>query len=303
MNTIIPDPILLARQARIRVQRRRVLTVGKIAARHQDPGFRLTVKMITLTYAEDGQWNANHIKEFLRHIRRWYLRHTGRKLIYLWVQELFKSGRPHYHVMIWVREGIFLPFGDEGVYKPWWPHGFTNLKSKIRHGGAYLSKYLSKVAPGAHWFPHGARIFGAGGDYRLGWGSRWAHAPAFVRLCVPPGEQLRHLPRQYLPAGYRLLAIPENAGTSHEPPTPIAGTLWDWRIPMIDNRGLLQSYGDRLISFSCWITAEYPLTLDHKWRFYKYRDLCFYSLFRLLGCDNRPNPLSERSKEAFRQNA
>ena len=66
----------------------------------------------------------------------------GEKLFlhYVWVLELTKRGRPHYHVLFWLPKGVSMPKADK---QGWWKHGMT------RSGGhspvGYLCKYTSKV--------------------------------------------------------------------------------------------------------------------------------------------------------------
>lgn len=203
---LTPDEIY-DREYRMKQQKRRVIALAEAAAQHLDPGYRLTCKMITLTYRPESAWAPRHITNYLITLRNWYRRHTGRQLVYIWVMELQKSGKPHYHIMVWVREGTVIPFADRGILVPWWPHGHTNIRSDIRHGGAYLAKYLTKAAPEGHWFPKRARIFGYGGLHLFVWLARWSRAPGYVRFMARKGTPLKHYSRAYHPGTARVASL------------------------------------------------------------------------------------------------
>jgi hypothetical protein len=113
-------------------------------------------------------------------------------------------GAPHYHIMLWMPAELRLPFPDQGIRIPWWPHGHSNLKRNIRHHGAYLAKYIGKgnTLP----VPHGARTFGTSFDEPVRLARRWAAAPGYVRAIVPRDDRLSRMPRQFLPGGYCLRA-------------------------------------------------------------------------------------------------
>ena len=59
---------------------------------------------------------------------------------YVWVLELTKRGRPHYHVLFWLPRGISMPKADK---QGWWRHGMTNTVP-ARSPVGYLCKYTSK---------------------------------------------------------------------------------------------------------------------------------------------------------------
>lgn len=117
---------------------------------------------VTLTYRDDVEWGPRHVSDFLLHVRR----HLARERItfrYVWVLELTKRGRPHFHCMIWLPHGVKIPKPDQAG---WWPHGMTKIE-RARDSIGYLMKYASKGLDGED-LPRGARICGAGGLYRLG---------------------------------------------------------------------------------------------------------------------------------------
>lgn len=79
---------------------------------------------------------------------------------YLWVGELTKRLRPHYHILIWIPRGMFIPKADSCG---WWPHGMTRIE-RARNAVGYLAKYASKFTGAmAEAFPKGFRTHGLGG--------------------------------------------------------------------------------------------------------------------------------------------
>jgi hypothetical protein len=117
--------------------------------------------LITLTYAEDGQWDKRHLIDLIKHYREWFKRNgRGEKFHYVWVMELTEIGRPHYHLVAWFPKGVVPPLPDK---QGWWPHGMTQAKFATSPVG-YIAKYASKseTKSGAH-LPKGARLWGYGG--------------------------------------------------------------------------------------------------------------------------------------------
>lgn len=114
--------------------------------------------LLTLTYRPDVEWSPLHIAALLDHYRKWAKR---RKVLfsYVWVAELHKSGRIHFHVVFWVTGGETPPFPDA---QGWWPHGASNAKWAVSPVG-YIAKYASKTPTKAGAFPAGMRLWGAGG--------------------------------------------------------------------------------------------------------------------------------------------
>jgi len=173
------------RQARIARMRR---SVG-FAARMQGadrPGFRHdSVVMVTATYRDGVEWEPNHVRTLLDHVRKWCKR-RGIECRYVWVGEVQTTRRKwqgghclHYHVALWIPFGHMLPKADA---QGWWPHGSTRTEL-ARKAVPYLMKYFSKgnTLTGAA-LPHGARCHGRGG---LGeaWRAvvRWLSLPAFIQ--------------------------------------------------------------------------------------------------------------------------
>jgi hypothetical protein len=83
----------------------------------------------------------------------------------------------HYHVAIWLPEGVYLPFSDA---QGWWPHGDTET-AWARAAVPYLMKYVSK---GRHLLslPNRCRMHGAGGlEFAMRRARRWLGLPGFVQ--------------------------------------------------------------------------------------------------------------------------
>lgn len=121
---------------------------------------RWNKKLVTLTYEDVDGWEPRHIVQFTKNLREWCRR---RKIAcrVVWVAELQKRGALHYHAVVWLPKGYFLPKPD----KPggWWPHGSSNIKTAHSPIG-YLAKYASKTtAVEAGGYPKGARMHGACG--------------------------------------------------------------------------------------------------------------------------------------------
>ena len=162
--------------ARIARMRR---SVGFSARSHlaELPGFRgEQVLMVTATYRDEVDWRAEHVKEWLQHVRKWCKR-QGVDCRYVWVAELTKRGRLHYHVALWLPRGHLLPKSD---VQGWWPHGSTRTEV-ARKAVPYLLKYISKGTDAGR-FPKGCRMHGAGGlEHAHRRAKRWLGLPGFVR--------------------------------------------------------------------------------------------------------------------------
>lgn len=123
------DPV----ESRLKRMKRRVLTGARL---HQEQQPRFKAAMLTLTYREDGEWQPRHVSELLACVRKWVER-RGVRFRYVWVLELTKAGRPHYHVLIWLPRGLTLPKpGKQG----WWVHGRGLLDAVPKRcpGGGWL---------------------------------------------------------------------------------------------------------------------------------------------------------------------
>ena len=151
--------------------------------------------MLTATYREGSNSSPRDVSNLVRGVRRYFhnlarRKGQGRPLFrYLWVGELTKRLRPHYHLLIWIPRGYFLPKADR---RGWWPHGMTKIE-KARNAVGYLAKYASKFTGAmAEAFPKGFRTHGIGG---LGEESRrelrWWKAPQEAREALGPDADIR----------------------------------------------------------------------------------------------------------------
>lgn len=135
-------------------------------------------KFITLTYADADGWRPDHFAKFRKALWHWCRKHKV-KCRYVWVAELQERGALHYHVVVWLPKGNFLPHADAAG---WWPHGMTNVKA-AQSPISYIAKYASKTTAGqAAMYPKGARMHGNGGlDLEGRRHLRYWMAPMWVR--------------------------------------------------------------------------------------------------------------------------
>lgn len=152
--------------------------------------------MLTTTYREGCNASPRDVSDLVRSVRRYFHR-LGRlkyranrpRFRYLWVGELTKRLRPHYHLLIWIPRGFWLPKADQSG---WWPHGSTKIE-KARNAVGYLAKYASKfTAAVVDAFPRGFRTHAVGGleadDQRE---LRWWKAPKDARDALGPDADIR----------------------------------------------------------------------------------------------------------------
>ena len=84
--------------------------------------------MLTLTYRPGDQWEPHHISDCLKSLREW-AKDELFKLRYVWVAEIqegrWQKGQSllgecvHYHLLIWVRQGVQPPKLDQVGFWPW----------------------------------------------------------------------------------------------------------------------------------------------------------------------------------------
>lgn len=152
--------------------------------------------MLTLTYGPGRSASPRDVSELLKRIRGHFNR-TVRSRVgrhsevfrYLWVLELTQSLRPHYHLLMWVPRGFYVPHVDR---RGWWPHGLTKFE-KARNAVGYLAKYASKFCgAAADALPKGFRTHAVGG---LGDESRremrWWKSPEEARQFLGPLADIR----------------------------------------------------------------------------------------------------------------
>jgi len=156
-------------------------------------GWRYRPFMITLTYRDGVEWRSEHISKFLDAMQAWAVRQTGSRFPYLWVMELTKKGRPHFHVLIWAPARLTIPKPDK---RGWWKHGSRSAGSRVervRNSVGYVAKYASKFASKDAEFPPNARIHGVGGI--TAWERRvvaWWKMPKDLRDDKGEGVNLWH---------------------------------------------------------------------------------------------------------------
>lgn len=181
-----PDAVLIDQHGmRLKRLKKNVITSARYHVR-ESRGFKPL--MVTLTYRPDSDWSADQIAIYIRHVRQW-LKRKGHGCRYVWVFELTKAGRPHYHVLFWLPRGLTMPKADK---RGWWRHGMTRTEW-ARHAVGYLAKYASKGTDDA--IPKGVRLYGVGG---LSVASRlnraWWNLPTGVRRWGFPADKWRRAP-------------------------------------------------------------------------------------------------------------
>jgi hypothetical protein len=113
--------------------------------------------LVTLTYVGVGDWRPNHVRDFIKRLKRL----MGSRMIALaWVAELQERGAMHYHVMCVLRRGSRIPKPDKSGL---WLYGSTRVERA--RSIYYLLKYTSKGILESHLYsagseyPKGARIY------------------------------------------------------------------------------------------------------------------------------------------------
>lgn len=142
------------------------------------------VAFVTLTYRPGVAWQRRHVSDFLREVRRSLP--LGVPFRYVWVMELTRAGVPHFHVAVWLPDGVKLGKPDEVGS---WPHGSSRIE-RARAVVGYLLKYATK-GDTAHALPRGAHLHGCGGLENDGRAIvRHAILPAYIRLRCAPGDHV-----------------------------------------------------------------------------------------------------------------
>lgn len=179
-----PDAVLIDQDAmRLRRLKKNVLTTARMHQKAAPYGSKPC--MVTLTYREGVEWSADHLSPYIRHVRQW-MKRKGHVFRYVWVFELTKRGRPHYHLLCWMPKGLTMPKADK---RGWWPWGMTRTEW-ARHAVGYIAKYASKGTDDV--IPKGVRLYGVGG---LGAPDRltraWWNLPVGVRRWGFPSDRWR----------------------------------------------------------------------------------------------------------------
>jgi len=170
-------------------------SVSRSAELHQSAvgkgGFRHRALLVTLTYRPDVYWSPRHISNYLQHVRKWCIS-RGATVRYVWVAELQKNGRVHYHVLFWLPAHLSMPKPDK---QGWWPHGMSRIEV-ARKAVGYLVKYASKGrSKSGEWFPKGCRLSGFGGLSQRDRERRsWWVLPRYQRNRCEPVDKVRRAP-------------------------------------------------------------------------------------------------------------
>lgn len=180
-----PDALEIdQRLMRLRRLKKNVITSARYHSK-EAAGFKSKAVMVTLTYRDDDDWYAKDISTYIASVKKYFER-KGHAFRYVWVFELTKRGRPHYHVLIWMPKGMTMPKADK---RGWWPHGLTRTEW-ARNAVGYLAKYASKGTDDV--LPKGVRLYGVGG---LSQKSRlfraWWNLPVSVRRWGFPADLWR----------------------------------------------------------------------------------------------------------------
>ncbi|UNK44019.1 hypothetical protein MNO14_08220 [Luteimonas sp. S4-F44] len=157
--------------------------------------------MLTATYRAGGDSSPRDVSNLVRGVRRFFHKVAGRKghgrplFRYLWVGELTKALRPHYHLLIWIPRGYYFPKADRAG---WWPHGMTKIE-RARNAVGYLAKYASKFCGAmAEAFPKGFRTHGVGGlNDESKRELRWWKSPQDARDALGVDADIRKVPGGY----------------------------------------------------------------------------------------------------------
>jgi len=137
---------------RIKRLRKRVSRFGRTVAEPMIKDGRATMLMVTLTYRPGEDPKPGDRKIFMRKVRR---KMGDALLAYTNVAELQKRGAVHYHYLLVIRRGAWLPTPDKSGL---WEHGSTNVKRNLQSAG-YLLKYVSKAEAGDFDLPRNTRAY------------------------------------------------------------------------------------------------------------------------------------------------
>jgi len=166
--------------ARLGRMKKNVITASRLHTEAATRGgFRGRWSMLTLTYRDEVEWTPKQISALLGNVRK-FCQRKGFKARYVWVLELTKRLRPHYHVLLWLPLGRSLPKPDK---QGWWNFGMTKIEWVRKSAVGYLASYASKGTPAMlPHVPSGARLSGVGGlEKPAQIELRWWKSPTWVR--------------------------------------------------------------------------------------------------------------------------
>lgn len=171
--------------SRLKRMRSRVLH----AARHHAAP-RTRPVMVTLTLRDDVSWSPKMIARYLHRARMYLHRRYRAPLRAVWVAELTRRGRMHYHILCWLPLRARLPKPDASGM---WPHGCSSIE-QARNAAGYLVKYVSKQGSKTGAYPRGARIYGVLGlDAEARRVQRYHDAPYDCRLTLGPAADIHRI--------------------------------------------------------------------------------------------------------------
>lgn len=107
--------------------------------------------MITLTYEKIDDWHPNHIRDYIKELRR---RLAASLVAYAWCAELQQRGAVHYHIEVIALKGTKIPMPDKSGMWVWGSSRIETAKSVF-----YIVTYLKKAYQKMGEFPKGLRIF------------------------------------------------------------------------------------------------------------------------------------------------
>ena len=146
---------------------------------------------LTLTYRPEVNWAPNHVRECLNKIAQWCRRRDVEPR-FVWCAEQHKSGRIHYHIILFLPKGLMLPKPDK---QGWWPFGITKIERCRKQSVGYLIKYAAKAQDCHRPWPKGMRLHGHGGLTSLQRIRRaWWVLPKYIRVQVEPEWRVRRAP-------------------------------------------------------------------------------------------------------------
>ncbi len=192
-------------QNRIRAMRlkKSIITGARLHDQEAQAGsIRGSWYMLTATYREGSDYGPRDVSVLVRSVRHYFdrasrLRYRSHRprFRYLWVGELTKRLRPHYHLLIWIPRGLYMPKADKAG---WWTHGMTKIE-RARNAVGYLAKYASKFTGAmAEAFPKGFRTHGVGGlNDESKRQLRWWKSPKDARDALGPDADIRKIQGGY----------------------------------------------------------------------------------------------------------
>lgn len=139
------------REARLSKMRRRIFSWADTLKDYLDETQKYRKVMVTLTYTGVEDWRPNHIRDYMKALKR----KLGENLIAsAWVAELQERGAVHYHINLVCKKGTRIPTPDKSRM---WKHGMSRIETaKTVY---YLCSYLKKSYQKEGDFPKGMRMY------------------------------------------------------------------------------------------------------------------------------------------------